>query len=38
MRILLLGEFSAFHKNLKEGLVALGHEVVLASHGDGWKK
>lgn len=38
MRILLLGEFSAFHKNLKEGLVALGHDVTIASSGDGWKK
>ena len=38
MKILLVGEFSGFHNNLKEGLVALGHEVVLASTGDGWKK
>lgn len=37
MRILLLGEFSALHKNLKEGLEVLGHEVDIASHGDGWK-
>lgn len=37
MKILLLGEFSALHKNLKEGLVALGHEVDIASSGDGWK-
>jgi len=37
MKILLLGEFSALHKNLKEGLVALGHDVDIASSGDGWK-
>lgn len=37
MKILLLGEFSALHKNLKEGLVELGHEVDIASSGDGWK-
>lgn len=38
MKILLLGEFSALHKNLKEGLIELGHEVTIASSGDGWKK
>jgi glycosyltransferase involved in cell wall biosynthesis len=38
MRVLLLGEFSALHKNLKEGLVALGHDVTIASAGDGWKR
>lgn len=38
MKILLLGEFSALHKNLKDGLVALGHEVDVASSGDGWKR
>lgn len=38
MKILLLGEFSGFHKNLKEGLVELGHEVTLSSYGDGWKR
>lgn len=38
MKILLLGEFSALHKNLKEGLQVLGHEVVVASGGDAWKK
>lgn len=38
MKILLLGEFSALHKNLKEGLVSLGYnDVVIASTGDGWK-
>jgi hypothetical protein len=38
MKILLLGEFSALHKNLKEGLVELGHEIVIAASGDGFKK
>lgn len=38
MKILLLGEFSAFHKNLKEGLIELGHDVTLISNGDSWKK
>jgi glycosyltransferase involved in cell wall biosynthesis len=38
MKILLLGEFSAFHSNLKEGLLSQGHEVTIASSGDGWKK
>lgn len=37
MKILLLGEFSGLHKNLKEGLVELGHDVDIASSGDGWK-
>jgi glycosyltransferase involved in cell wall biosynthesis len=38
MKILLLGEFSGLFSNLKDGLVELGHEVVLASTGDGWRK
>lgn len=38
MRILLVGEFSGFHNNLKKGLKELGHEVVLAASGDGFKK
>lgn len=38
MKILLLGEFSGLHKNLKEGLLELGHEVIVAAHGDGFKK
>lgn len=38
MKILLLGEFSGLHLNLKEGLEALGHHVDIASSGDGWKK
>jgi hypothetical protein len=38
MKILLLGEFSALHKNLKEGLIELGHDVTIMSSGDGFKK
>lgn len=37
MRILLVGEFSRLHNSLKEGLMALGHEVLLISNGDGFK-
>lgn len=37
MRILLLGEYSRLHNSLKEGLTALGHEVVLVGNGDGFK-
>ncbi len=37
MRIALVGEFSRLHNSLKEGLVALGHEVVLFNNGDGFK-
>lgn len=37
MKILLVGEFSSFHKYLKDGLVKLGHEVVIVANGDGWK-
>lgn len=37
-KVLLLGEFSAFHKNLAEGLLDIGVNVVTASNGDGWKK
>lgn len=38
MRIALIGEFSRLHNSLKEGLVQLGHEVVLINNGDGFKK
>ena len=38
MKVLLLGEFSGVHKNLKEGLEQHGVEVTLAAEGDGWKK
>ena len=37
MRILLVGEFSRLHNSLKEGLLKLGHEVVIVSNGDGFK-
>ncbi len=37
MKILLLGEYSRLHTTLKEGLVSLGHEVVLIGDGDGFK-
>lgn len=38
MKILLLGEYSALHKNLKEGLQELGHSVTVAASSDGFKK
>ncbi len=38
MRILLLGEYSRLHNSLKEGLVELGYEVVIAGTGDGFKR
>lgn len=38
MKILLLGEYSALHKNLKEGLEEIGHHVVLMAAKDGFKK
>lgn len=37
MKILLVGEYSRLHNSLKEGLVALGHEVTLVSTGDDFK-
>lgn len=37
MKILLLGDYSNVHATLAEGLRALGHSVVVASDGDGWK-
>ncbi len=37
MRILLVGEYSRLHNSLKEGLVALGHEVKIIGNGDGFK-
>ncbi|PKG82240.1 hypothetical protein CXF85_15225 [Colwellia sp. 75C3] len=37
MKVLLLGEFSALHKNLAEGLSHLGIDVTTASSGDGTK-
>lgn len=38
MRILLIGEYSRLHNSLKEGLLQLGHEVILVSDGDGFKQ
>ena len=37
MKILLLGDYSNVHATLAAGLRELGHEVTLASDGDGWK-
>lgn len=37
MKILLLGEYSNLHNTLARGLDYLGHEVVVASDGDGFK-
>lgn len=37
MRILLIGEYSNVHWTLAQGLRALGHDVTVASGGDGWK-
>lgn len=37
MRILLIGEYSLLHNSLKEGLIQLGHEVILAANSDGFK-
>lgn len=37
MQILLVGEYSRLHNSLKEGLLALGHEVTLVSTGDEFK-
>lgn len=38
MKILLLGEFSSLHNNLKSGLRQLGHKAVVAAAGDGFKR
>ncbi len=38
MKILLLGEYSRLHNSLKEGLQALGHEVLLVGTGDNFKQ
>lgn len=37
MRILLIGEYSGLHKELKTALMGLGHQVTLAAAGDFWK-
>jgi glycosyltransferase involved in cell wall biosynthesis len=38
MNILLVGEYSGLQNNLKDGLIKLGHNVLLAASGDGFKK
>ena len=38
MRILLIGEFSGFYSNLKDGLSSLGHEVSLVATKDSFKE
>ncbi len=38
MNILLVGEYSGLHNNLKNGLLSLGHKVTLLNYGDSWKK
>ncbi len=38
MNILMLGEYSGFYADLKTGFVKIGHRVLHASGGDGWKK
>ena len=37
MKILLIGDYSNVHATLARGLRHLGHEVTVASDGDGWK-
>lgn len=37
MKVLLFGEYSGLFNNLKDGLVKIGHQVFLASAGDGSK-
>lgn len=37
-KILLFGEFSGLHTNLKEGLEEIGHNVLFVSSGDGEKR
>ncbi|PIP03782.1 MAG: glycosyltransferase [Hydrogenophilales bacterium CG_4_10_14_3_um_filter_58_23] len=37
MKILLVGEYSGLHLNLRDGLRELGHEAYIASTGDTWK-
>lgn len=38
MKVLLIGEYSGLHKELKNALQRLGHEVTLAAACDFWKK
>ena len=37
MKILLLGEYSRLHNSLKEGLEAIGHQVIIVGTGDDFK-
>ena len=37
MKILLFGEFSGLFNSIRDGLVSIGHEVVMASDGNGFK-
>ena len=37
MKILIIGEFSAFAKHLKNGFRILGNDVTVVQNGDGWK-
>lgn len=38
MKILLIGDLSGLHPYLAIGLMDLGHDVLVVSSGDGWKK
>ncbi len=38
MKVLLFGEYSGFHNNLKKGLEKNGHYVKIAANGDGFKR
>ena len=38
MKVLLFGDYSSVHLNLKEGLEKLGHKALLVGTGDGFKK
>ena len=38
MKVLIVGEFSAFAKHLKNGFKELGHSVTIVQSGDGFKK
>lgn len=38
MKILLLGEYSGLHNNLKKGLLEFGYQVSIAATGDGFKQ
>lgn len=38
MKVLLVGEYSGLHKNIKEGLEELGYDTTIISYGDAWKK